>query len=61
VLAERIRALGPDADLAALVALGAAHGLRFSAPDLREAFRHDWAMRRAWCAKRTSSPFPDGR
>ena len=46
-LAARIAALGPEATLDQLAALGAEVGLAFDAETLRAAHRHDWAFRSA--------------
>lgn len=46
-LREAVEALGPDADLSDLVAMGGQIDLDFSVDELREAFVRDWAMRRA--------------
>ena len=44
-LAERVRALGADASLDEVAAIAAAAGHGCSADELRQAHRHDWALR----------------
>jgi hypothetical protein len=46
-LAAALRALGPDPDLADVVALANAHGHACDEAALRRAFVHDWGMRLA--------------
>lgn len=45
-LKRRIEALGRAADLEELAKLGAETGLTFTAEELQQAFKSDWAMRR---------------
>jgi hypothetical protein len=47
VLGERAAELVPEAGLAPVVDLAADAGFRFELEDLRAAFAHDWAFRRA--------------
>jgi len=46
-LAGELEALGQDATVARLVVMGKAKGLDFTAEEFREAFKHDWTLRRA--------------
>lgn len=46
-LAARVAALGPEATLEQLAALGAELGFAFDVEALRTAHRHDWAFRSA--------------
>lgn len=47
LLHERLSALVPEAGLAPVIELAAEAGFEFAADDLRAAFTHDWAFRRA--------------
>ena len=56
VLRERLAAIAPDEGLLAVVALAGEAGFEFSREDLRDAFVHDWAFRRARYLKATPAP-----
>jgi len=45
-----------DVGLEDLSRLGRAHGLVFSAHDLRDAFRHEWALRALLRRRKASTP-----
>jgi predicted ribosomally synthesized peptide with nif11-like leader len=45
---NRIRALGPEATLAQLAALGSASGFQFTEAEIRAAFLLDWRIRRRY-------------
>ena len=45
-LKEALAALGPEPGLALLLTAGRAAGFGFTEAELRQAFKHDWAMRR---------------
>ena len=53
-LREQLRRQAGDADLAAVIALGAETGHRFTREELEEAFRRDWAMR--WLVRTRRAP-----
>jgi hypothetical protein len=42
-----VRELGPEATLESLVTLGGSRGFKFTADDLRAAYKIDWTMRAA--------------
>jgi predicted ribosomally synthesized peptide with nif11-like leader len=44
-LNSRVEALGPASELEPLLQLARQAGFAFSEADLRQAFKHDWAMR----------------
>ena len=44
-LKAQIEALGRAAELAPVIEIGQAAGFTFTDADLRQAFKHDWAMR----------------
>jgi predicted ribosomally synthesized peptide with nif11-like leader len=44
-LADRVRALGPEATLDQLVSIGTEAGYDVTADDLRRAHAHDWSLR----------------
>jgi predicted ribosomally synthesized peptide with nif11-like leader len=44
-LAERIRALGPEATLEQVASIAAGAGYEVTADDLRRAHAHDWSLR----------------
>ncbi|GMQ80806.1 MAG: hypothetical protein BMS9Abin05_0235 [Rhodothermia bacterium] len=44
-LSEKVRELATDTELQAVVDLARREGYSISEGDLREAFKHDWAMR----------------
>jgi predicted ribosomally synthesized peptide with nif11-like leader len=45
-LRDSLAALGPDAGLEPLTQLAREAGFELTEADLRQAFKHDWAMRR---------------
>jgi predicted ribosomally synthesized peptide with nif11-like leader len=45
-LRDKFTALGPDGGLEPLLQLAREAGFEFSEDELRQAFKHDWAMRR---------------
>jgi hypothetical protein len=45
-LRDALGALGPEPGLALLLTAGRAAGFGFTEAELRQAFKHDWAMRR---------------
>ncbi len=45
-LRDRLAALGPEAGVNLLLTMGREAGFEFTEADLRQAFKHDWAMRR---------------
>ena len=47
-LVRKVQDLGPDgATVARLVVMGKAKGFDFTIEELREAYKHDWTLRRA--------------
>ena len=53
---QRLAALAPEAGLAPVVELAAEGGFQFSPEDLRVAFTHDWAFRRARYLREPAAP-----
>ena len=53
-LREKISDLATDADLQTVVDLARGEGYSISEGDLREAFKHDWAMRWFKCTGSSS-------
>ena len=47
LLRERVAALAPEAGLGPVIELAAESGFEIAPEDLRAAFTHDWAFRRA--------------
>jgi predicted ribosomally synthesized peptide with nif11-like leader len=45
-LRDALAALGPEPAMALLLTAGPAAGFGFTEAELRQAFKHDWAMRR---------------
>ena len=46
VLRDGLAALGPEPGMELLLTAGRAAGFMFTEVELRQAFKHDWAMRR---------------
>jgi predicted ribosomally synthesized peptide with nif11-like leader len=57
-LRDRLAALGPVAGLEPLTQLAREAGFEFTEADLRQAFKHDWAMRRL---RRSAASEPYGQ
>ncbi|MBI3944280.1 MAG: Nif11 family protein [Chloroflexi bacterium] len=55
-LINKIKSLGVDADLQAIVNLGAERGYHFSPAELRIAHKQDWAMRWLWYQSPQDAP-----
>lgn len=56
-LVGKVQELGPGATVLRLVAMGRAKGLDFTVEELRDAYKHDWTLRRA-CSSKAKSPDP---
>lgn len=56
-LVRKVQDLGPGATIVRLVAMGKAKGLDFTVEELRDAYKHDWTLRRARYSK-AKSPDP---
>lgn len=46
-LVRKVQDLGPGATIDRLVVMGKGKGFDFTAEELREAYKHDWTLRRA--------------
>jgi predicted ribosomally synthesized peptide with nif11-like leader len=57
-LRDRLAGLGLDAGLEPLTQLARETGFEFTEADLRQAFKHDWAMRRL---RRSAASEPHGQ
>lgn len=56
-LVRKVQELGPGATIVRLVAMGKAKDLDFTVEELRDAYKHDWTLRRArYSPAKTSDP-----
>jgi predicted ribosomally synthesized peptide with nif11-like leader len=58
-LKRRIEALGRAAGLEELAQIGAEAGMTFTAEELQQAFKNDWAMRRLYYDTRPTTQEPE--
>lgn len=56
LLGQALSALAPEAGLEPVIELAAQSGFQFSREDLRVAFAHDWAFRRARYLREPAAP-----